>query len=128
MNISNLNMITIAQAWYDNRQIIQDYLNGSNHIENYVQPNYLTFPPMAPMTPEDRQNLDKGLTILGMTVGIFIIVALVMLFCVVYSVYLLIKYWKTLSGAAKVTSIILLFFFPPISVAILLASKPNKKS
>lgn len=103
-NLNNLTFINMIKGWNDNQDVIRDYLQNR---EGY----------------EDNNSNGGATTILGLSAGFFIILFLVSIFLFIYSIYLLVVNWNVLPTWAKVIGLIGLFFFPLVTIIVVLVGK-----
>lgn len=93
-----LNIVSILNAWYQNRKDISNYL----------------------------QNISKNVTnnkkILGFTLDFFVIVATIIIVSFISASYLLLTEWDNIPKYIKYISIVLLPFMPLLSVIIIQSS------
>ncbi len=99
VQLSDLNLATMTQAFSENREAIQLYLSNPE------------------MFAEDTDSV-KDASILGMAIGIFIFVYLLVFIVFAWSLYALIRYWSHIPNWAKVVSILFLFVFPLFSLVL----------
>ena len=100
VQLNDLNIVTMTQAFSDNKDRIQLYLSNPE------------------MFAEDTDSV-KDASILGMAIGIFIFVYLLVFIIFAWSLYALIRYWSHIPNWAKVVSILFLFVFPLFSLVII---------
>ena len=75
-----------------------------------------------PITP------GESATILGVSVGIFLLISLVFFAIDIWALVALIQKWDRLSGFARLLGVIFLFFFPPMTLIIAyVAEEPVSK-
>jgi hypothetical protein len=101
-DLNSLNIITMTQAFVDNKDTIQLYMSNPEMFQTDQSVN------------ESR--------ILGMAVGIFVFVYLLILVVFAWSLYAIIKYWNKIPVWARLTSIVFLFIFPIISLVVVYGS------
>jgi len=104
MIISDFNMITMCNAWYENQDMIQTYLSD-------------------PETFSLKEDIDKQAAILGVSVRVFIFILIIKLIIFIWTLYALIKYWKRLPQWAQVAGTLLLPFIPIVSLVVIYAAK-----
>ena len=103
VQITDLNIVSMSQAFSENRETIELYLSKPEMFANTI-------------TETDSI---KDARILGMAIGIFIFVYLLIFIVFAWSLYALIRYWSHIPNWAKVLSILFLFVFPVFSLAII---------
>lgn len=99
--IENLNIINIIKGWNDNKEFINDYMKNKEGF--------------------NKENRD--VTILGLSIGVFIIIFLLSIVLLFFSIYLLAVNWNNLPDWAKVIGLLSIFFFPLITIIVVLIAK-----
>lgn len=112
----NYNVFEYMKAYNDNIDIINAYLKNET-IEGYQQPsNAFDFgnPPKVPVITIDDTDFNKisdnASSIMGMGIGIFLVIFLLVLITYIIAIYMLIANWSKLPDWAKATGLICLLF------------------
>jgi fatty acid desaturase len=106
--MTNFNIVEMTQAFSENKETIQLYFSNPEMFSD-----------------EDKL---KEARIMGLAVGIFVFVYLLMLVIFAWSLYAIIRYWKRLPLWAIVLSIVFLFIFPIFSLVIVYGSVDTQEN
>ena len=96
-------MINMIKGWNDNQELIKDYVQNQERFT-------------------DDNNKDAA-AIFGISVGIFMFIFLISIILFFVSIYLLVVNWNLLPDWAKVIGLISLFFFPLVTIIVVLVGK-----
>jgi energy-coupling factor transporter transmembrane protein EcfT len=97
----------MIKSWNDNQDLIKDYLQNRESFENTA----------------DTKNL---VSLLGMSIGIFLVIFLVSIVLFFLAIYLLVVNWNNIPTWAKVIGIVSLFFFPLLTIVVVLIGKKEE--
>ena len=131
----NYNVFEYMKAYNDNIDIINAYLKNET-IERFdfpsgPNPSFPNFPsgpgpnPSFPILTPDMQ--DQAGSIMGWSIGIFLVIFLLVLITYIVAIYMLIANWSKLPDWAKVTGLICLFLGLSIgTIVIVVVTRDDK--
>jgi uncharacterized membrane protein len=114
ISFSKLNIYNILKAFNENQNLIKNYLSGQT-IEGYN---------------DDDDNNKNETAILGMSIGIFALIFIIILAFYIWAIVILIKFGSTMPVWAVIVSIICLLWGPfggiIIAIIIVYSTKGTK--
>ena len=120
----NYNVFEYMKAYNDNIDIINAYLKNET-IERFDFPSGPGPNPSFPILTPDMQ--DQAGSIMGWSIGIFLVIFLLVLITYIVAIYMLIANWSKLPDWAKVTGLICLFLGLSIgTIVIVVVARDDK--
>jgi hypothetical protein len=119
--ISKYSFYNFLYEYEKNKERIHDYLNGRETIVEPFEDDGLTINIPDGLTKDEKE-------FLGLSIGVFIVIFVVMIAIYIAAIYLLIKRWNNLEQWAQIVgSISLIFGMPFITIIVVLVGKKKTK-
>jgi len=103
----DFNIISVTNAWNENQEMIQSYLNDPEGFDASIS--------------------EQNKTVMGVAIGVFIVLFIAIIIMFFWSIYALLKHWNYIPSWAKAVGLLGVFFFPLLTLIVVYATTTKKE-